>query len=442
MLDKWFRLKQNGTNVWTEMLAGCTTFATMAYILIIHPNYMRVAGMDATGVLISTALVSAIITILMGVMSNCPIALAPGLASGAVMAYSIVQAGIATWQVALGMSMISAIIFLLLSIFNVRGKVVEIIPKNIKIGISAGLGLFIIRTAIVNAGLMDSEFRTFGDLTNPAVQLAAISVVICLVLYFLRIRINNRVYRIRSALLLSIIISTVIGIFMGVVKLPESIFTSGGFDSLRNVAFKLDFFGAFRPEYLAFVLAFFVSDFFGTLSTALALGNQMGALDKDGNFPAIGRIFLADAIGSVVGAAMGVTVVTSYAESASGIECGGRTGLANFATAALFILAIFFAPVFLMIPTAATTPVLIIIGLAMMQGLKNVDYVPDEWIPVGIMLISTLFYGISKGIGLGLIAYCLVHFAFYLFDNQRSKGQLPSWYMVVFTVLTSIQFFV
>ena len=442
MLEKWFGLKKNGTNVRTEMLAGCTTFATMAYILIIHPNYMRVAGMDATGVLIATALVSAVITILMGVMSNCPIALAPGIASGAVMAYSIVQPGLATWEVALGMSMISAIIFFLLSVFNIRGKVVEVIPKNLKIGISAGLGLFIIRTAIVNAGLMDSGFRSFGDLSQPSVQLAAISILICLVLYFLRIRINDRVYKIKSALLLSIIISTVLGIFMGVVKLPESIFTSGGLSSLANVSFKFDLFGALRPEFLAFVLAFFVSDFFGTLSTAFALGSQMGALDKDGNFPAIGRIFLADSIGSVVGAAMGVTVVTSYAESASGIESGGRTGLANFATAALFILAIFFAPVFLMIPTAATTPVLIIIGLSMMQGLKNVDYVPDEWIPVGIMLISTLFYGLSKGIGLGLIAYCVVHFAYYLFDGQREKGKLPTWFMVVFTALTSIQFFV
>ncbi len=442
MLEKWFGLKQNGTNARTEVLAGCTTFATMAYILIVHPNYMRASGMDATGVLIASALVSAVITILMGVMSNCPIALAPGISSGAVMAYSIVQPGIATWQVAIGMSMISAIIFLLLSIFNVRGKVVEVIPKNIKIGISAGLGLFIIRTAIVNAGLMDAEFRSFGDLGDPAVRLAAISILLCLVLYFLRIRVNGRVYKIRSALLISIILSTVLGIFMGVVAIPESIVTSGGFSSLKNVAFQLDFFGALRPEYLAFVLAFFVSDFFGTLSTALALGSQMGALDENGNFPAIGRIFLADAIGSVVGAAMSVTVVTSYAESASGIECGGRTGLANFATAALFILAIFFAPVFLMIPTAATTPVLLIIGLSMMQGLKNVDFVPEEWIPVGIMLIATLFYGISKGIGLGMIAYCVVHFACHLFDDEREKGQLPSWFMVVFTALTSIQFFV
>ncbi len=214
MLEKWFGLKKNGTNVRTELLAGCTTFATMAYILIIHPNYMRVAGMDATGVLISTALVSAIITILMGVMSNCPIALAPGLASGAVMAYSIVQPGIATWEVALGMSMISAIIFLLLSIFNISGKVVEVIPKNLKIGISAGLGLFIIRTAIVNAGLMDSEFRSFGDLSDPAVQLAAISILICFVLYFLRIRRNGHVYKIKSSLLISIIISTILGIFI------------------------------------------------------------------------------------------------------------------------------------------------------------------------------------------------------------------------------------
>ena len=186
-----------------------------------------------------------------------------------------------------------------------------------------------------------------------------------------------------------------------------------------------------RPEYIAFVLAFFVSDFFGTLATALGLGQQMGLLDENGNFPIIGKIFLVDAIGSVVGTCMGVTVVTSYVESASGIEVGGRTGLASVVTG-----------LFLMIPTAATTPVLLIIGFVMMQGLKSIDFGIEEWVPVGMLIISTLFYGISQVIGIGLLTYCGVKSAYYLFTDERGMDKLPSPFTIIFTLLTCIQFFI
>jgi AGZA family xanthine/uracil permease-like MFS transporter len=441
LLEKRFQINGRGSNLRTEILAGMTTFATMAYIIILQPSNVRAAGMDTVGVLIATALVSGFITILMGVVTNMPIALAPGIASGIVLSYSIVVPGLATWQVGLGMAMISAILFLILSMFKIREKIVELIPKNIKIGISAGLGIFIIRTALVNAKLVNENFRGFGDLSNPAVLLAAIGIALCFVLYILRFKIGGKVYKIRGSLLITIVIITIIGIPMGVVKIPESIFTKGGIASLGNVAFKADILGALRFEYIAFVLAFFMSDFFGTLATALALGNQMGMLDENGNLPVIGKIFLVDAIGSVVGTALGVTVVTSYVESASGIEVGGKTGFASVITGLFFFLAVFFAPLFLMIPAPATTPVLIIIGLIMMQGLKSVDFTVVEWIPVGVLIISTLFYGISQGIGIGLFSYCIIKIAYYLFAGERGKDCLPSLFTLIFTVLTCIQFF-
>ena len=435
-LETFFKIRERGSSVRTEVLAGMTTFATMAYIIILQPVNMRDTGMDTVGILIATALVSALITMLMGVAANMPIALAPGIASGIVLTYSIVAPGLATWQVGLGMSMISAILFLVLSLFKIREKIVELIPKNIKIGISAGLGIFIIRTALVNSGLVNPDFRGFGDFSDPSVLLSAVSIVICFILYFLRVKTGGREYRIRSSLLIAIIVTTVAGIPMGVVRVPSSIFTSGGLSSL---AFKADVAGALRPEYIAFVLAFFVSDFFGTLATALGLGQQMGMLDENGNFPIIGKIFLVDAIGSVVGTCMGVTVVTSYVESASGIEVGGRTGLASVVTGLFFLLAVLFAPLFLMIPAAATTPVLLIIGFVMMQGLKSIDF---ERVPVGMLIISTLFYGISQGIGIGLLTYCCVKSAYYLFTDERGRDKLPSLFTILFTLLTCIQFFI
>lgn len=440
LLEKRFKLADAGTSVRTEIVAGVTTFATMAYILVLNPQFMGMAGMDPVGVLITTALISGLITILMGVATNLPFALAPGIGSCVMIATAIVLPGLASWQTALGMVLISGIVFLLLSLFRIREQIVALIPKNIKIGISAGLGVFIIRTALVNAGLITSNFKGFGDLTQPSVQLAAIGVGITLLLSFFRITINGKTYRLRGALLLSIVLTTVIGIFMGCVALPESIFTSGAVSSIKNVCFKADFFGAFRLEYISLIFAFFISDFFGTLATALGLAGKINMLDEDGNFPAIGKVFLVDAIGTVIGAFTGLAVVTTYVESASGVESGGRTGLSAIVTGVMFLLCIAFAPLFLMIPDAATAPVLIMIGISMMQGLKNVDFSDREWPPVAIMLMAMLFYGISQGIAIGLLSYCVIKLAWALFTNERSKDALPSWPTVVLTVLACCQF--
>ena len=440
LLENRFGLKAAGTDVRTETVAGITTFATMAYILILNPKFMGMAGMDPVGVLITTALISGLVTIAMGIISNLPFALAPGIGSCVMIATAIVIPGLASWQTALGMVLISGILFLLLSLFRLREQIVMLIPKNIKIGISAGLGVFIIRTALINAGLFTEGFKGFGDFSQPQVRLAAIGLVLALLFSFLRVKVGEKTYQIRGALLLSIILTTVIGVFMGCVSLPESIFTSGALSSAKNVCFKADLFGALRLEYISLIFAFFISDFFGTLATALGLAGKVGMMDEDGNFPSIGKVFLVDAVGTVVGAFTGLAVVTTYVESASGVESGGRTGLTSVVTGIMFLLCIAFAPVFLMIPDAATAPVLIMIGISMMQGLQNVDFSDCEWPPVAVMMIAMLFYGISQGIAIGLFSYCVIKLAYGLFTDDRSENALPSLPTVILTVLACCQF--
>lgn len=437
----FFPIKERGSSVLTEVLAGFTTFATMAYVLIVHTNMMVDAGMDGTGVMLATALISGLITIAMGLYSNLPFALAPGMGSNAILAYTLVAQGVCSWQVGIGMFMISGVVFLVLSIFRIREKVVEWIPKVLKIGVGAGVGIFLIRLSVVNAGLVAPNFGGLGDFTDPNVRLAAIGLIVTLLLYFARFEIGGRVYVIRGSLLFSIIITTIIGLCMGLVQFPEHIFTANAFSALGKVAFKLDVLGALKIAYFSYILIFFMSDFFSTLGTALGVAGKAGLLDENGNLPVIGKVFLCDAFGTCLGAAFGLTTVTTYVESASGAEAGGRTGLTSVVTGALFLLSMFLAPLFLMIPTAATAPVLIVIGISMMQTLGNVDFSDTEWYPVAIMVLVSLFAGLANAIALGMVAYCLIHVVKYAFTSERSRETLPSIPTIVITVLSCVQFF-
>ena len=225
---------------------------------------------------------------------------------------------------------------------------------------------------------------------------------------------------------------------MGLVKMPASIITQNALGHLGDVAFKLDILGALRPALFTFMLMFFMSDFFSTLGTSLGVAGKAGMLDENGNLPAIGRIFLVDSCATVVGALGGLTTITTYVESASGVEAGGRTGLTAVVTSICFFLAMLFAPLFLMVPTAATAPALIIIGISMMQTLKDVDFRNVEWFPVGIMIIVSIFGGLANGIALGLVTYCLTHWARYLFTDSREK--CPGWFTIVITILCCLQF--
>ncbi len=440
-MSKMFDLKANGTNVRTEILAGVTTFATMAYILIVQSSFMRDAGMNGTGVMLATALISGLATLAMGLYAKSPFALAPGMGTNAILAYTLVAQGICTWQQGLGIVFISGCVFVLLSIFKIREKVVEVIPKVLKIGVGASVGAFLIRLSLANAGMINVSGSSFAlnlDFGDPAILLAWIGLVLTLVLYFLRVRVNGKTYHIRGSLLISIILTTIIGIFMGQVKLPASIITANAFSNLGDVAFKLDILGALKPGLFTFMLIFFMSDFFSTLGTALGVAGKAGMLDKDGNLPTIGRIFLVDSCATVVGALGGLTTVTTYVESASGVEAGGRTGLTAIVTAACFFLSMLFAPLFLMVPTAATAPALIVIGISMMQTLKDVDFKNVEWFPVGLMVIVSIFGGIANGIALGLVTYCITHYARYIFTDSRKKA--PNLFTLIITILCCLQF--
>ena len=440
-MTKLFDLKGNGTTVRTEILAGVTTFATMAYILVVQASFMTAAGMNGTGVMLATALISGIATLVMGLYAKSPFALAPGMGTNAILAYTLVAGGICTWQQGLGIVFISGCVFVLLSVLKVREKVVELIPKVLKVGVGASVGAFLIRLSLANAGMINvsgSSFAIALDFGNPAVLLSWIGLVITLVLYFLRVRVNGKTYHVRGSLLISIVLTTIIGVCMGQVQLPASLFTANAFSNLGDVAFKLDILGALQPKLFTFMLMFFMSDFFSTLGTALGVAGKAGMLDEDGNLPVIGRIFLVDSCATVVGSLFGLTTVTTYVESASGVEAGGRTGLTAVVTAACFFLSIFFAPLFLMVPTAATAPALIVIGISMMQTLKDVDFKNVEWFPVGLMIIVSIFGGIANGIALGLVTYCITHFARYIFTDSRQKA--PNLFTVLLTVLCCLQF--
>ena len=441
LIDGRFHIKERGSSVRTEIIAGITTFATMSYILIVQANFMAAAGINGAGIMLMTALISGLSTLAMGLYTNMPFALAPGMGTNAVIAFTLVAQGICTWQQAMGIVFIAGCVFVLLSVFNVREKVVQVIPKVLKIGVGASVGAFLIRLSLANANMVTVSGSSYGlnlNFADKSVLLSWIGLAITLILYFMRVRIKGKTYHIRGALLISIILITLIGIGMGLVSIPQSIFTTNAASSIGDVAFKLDILGALKPGLFTFMLMFFMGDFFSTLGTALGLGGKAGMLDDNGDLPVIGKVFLIDSCATVAGSLLSVSTVTTYVESASGVEAGGRTGLTAITTAICFFLSLLFAPLFLMVPTAATAPALIIIGISMMQTLKDVDFKSVEWFPVGLMVIVSIFGGIANGIALGLVAYCLSHWARYLFTDSRAK--CPGWFTIIITILCCLQF--
>ncbi len=440
MLKNYFELEKRGTNVKTEVLAGITTFATMAYILIVQSNMMKDAGMNPTGVLIATALMSGIFTLMSAFYAKVPFALAPGMGSNAIMAYSVVATGQATWQVGVGFFVVSGAILVLLTLFKVREDMVRVMPKNLKIGIGAAVGIFLARLAIVNGGYVTKDFSKLGDINDPKIQLAFIGLAITIILNYIRVEIKGKQYQLRGAMLISILLTTIIGVFMGVVKMPSSLI-SFDLSALGEVAFKADVVGVFTLANLPVLIFFLFSDFFSTMGTSLGLASKAQMLDEDGNFPGISRVFLTDAVGTSVGGLFGITNVQTFVESASGIEAGGRTGLTSVATGIMFFLAMFFSPLFLMIPSAATAPVLILIGASMLQGLKDVDFTTAEWTPLALMLLTTAFTGdFVLGVALGVIVNVVIQLVQYVFTKDR--GKIPSIGTFIMAAVMSIKFFI
>ncbi|MBS6500809.1 MAG: NCS2 family permease [Clostridium sp.] len=398
MLEKIFKFQERNTNARIEITAGITTFMTMAYILVLQPMFMGAAGMDVGAVTVVTAILSAIFSIFMGIYTNLPFALAPAMGSNAFFAYTLVAGGIVNWETGLGMVFISGVVFILLTVLGLREVIVNLIPKNIKYAIGVAVGFYIVLLGFKNGGLMSLEGGSIamGDVKSPGVLLTIIGLVIVV---FLQAR------KVKGGVLVAIILTTIIGIPMGITNVPESLVTMP--PSIEPIAFKLDIMAALKWSFFPLMFTFFVGDFFSTLGTLLGVSAKANLLDEEGNLPNINKPFLVDAIATVVGALFGSTVVTTYIESAAGVEEGGRTGFTAVVAGICFALTMFITPIAGMIPSEATAPALILIGLLMITGVKDIEFNDfTEAFPAFTTIVFTAFTSsISNGISIGIISY-------------------------------------
>jgi len=401
LLEKHFKILERGSTIKTEIGAGLTTFMTMAYILIVHPMIMKIAGMPMESVFTVTALMGCVITLLMGIYANLPFALAPAMGTNAFFSITLVATGAVTWQQGLAMNFISGVVFLVLSMFGFRELIVKFLPKSLKLGIGAVVGIFLIELGFKSGGIfkITDNGLALGDLTSNVAIVAIIGIVVTSILVANKIKFD---------MLLGIFITTIIGIPFGVTHLPDSFISLPA--SIRPIAFHLDFTDMLSIKVLPILFVFFVGDFFSTLGTLLGVSEKAGLLDENGDLPDIQKPFLVDALGTVTGALLGTTTITTFIESASGVGAGGKTGLTAITTGILFFFALFFSPIALLIPAAATAPVLIIMGIIMLECMRNIDYDDfTEFFPVFFMIVFTAFTNsISNGVGSGIISYVLI----------------------------------
>ena len=362
-----FRIRENGSTFTTEVLAGLTTFLTMSYIIIVNPDILSATGMDKNALVIITCLASALGTFLMAVLANYPIALAPGMGLNAFFAFGVVlnmkiNGQPVTWQMALAAVFIEGAIFAALTLTNIREAIMNSIPKSLKIGISAGIGLFIAFIGLQSAGIVVNNDSTLVELghfkNNIPMMLAMLGLFIMSVLTALKVR---------AALLIGIVVITAISIAMGLSPMPEKLFAMPEMSSVTPLIGKLDFSMIKAPEFWIVVFTFFFVDFFDTLGTLVGVCSRSGLLDENGNLPRAKGALMADAVATMAGAVMGTSTVTSYVESSSGVAQGGRTGLTAITTALLFVAAIFFTPLVTIVPGYATAPALILVGIYMMM---------------------------------------------------------------------------
>lgn len=399
MLDRYFHLKERNTTAATEVRAGVATFLTMAYILFVNPQVLSQAGMPADDVTLATALSAAVATLLMGLYANYPFALAPGMGLNAFFTFGVVIGMGVSYQTALAAVFVEGLLFLALAFGGVRTAVINAIPMPLKTATMSGIGLYLAIIGFQNAGLtVDSPATlvTLGDLQTPSVWLALGGIVVIGALLLRRVP---------GAVLLGILVTTIVAWATGLAPLPSGLVSLPRLP--RETLFALDFEALFSAKMVAVVLAFLFVDFFDTAGTLLGVGRLGGFLNERGELPRADRAFTADAIGTSVGALLGTSTVTSYIESATGIEEGGRTGLTAVVVALLFLLALFFTPLFTAVPAAATAPALIVVGAMMMQGSREVRWQElDEGIPAFLTIVAMPFtYSIANGIALGIVSY-------------------------------------
>ena len=398
-----FNLEKHDSTVKREIVAGVTTFMTMAYILAVNPDILSTTGMDKGAVFTATVLASVIGTLVMAFAANLPFAMAPGMGLNAYFAYTVVLGMGYSWQTALTAVLIEGIIFLVLTGLNVREAIVNSIPVCLKHAISVGIGLFIAMIGLQNAGIIVSDQNTLvtlGNLDNPAVWLSLSGIILIGVLLILRVK---------GAILLGIFTITLVGVPLHITHLPQE-GVAGMPPSISPTFLQFDLESIFNPDILIVLFTFLFVDMFDTVGTLVGVSSKTEMLDDRGRIPRARQALFADAVGTTVGALLGTSTVTTYVESAAGVAEGGRTGLTTLVVAALFLLSLFFAPVFLMIPGAATAPALVIIGTFMFSPVLKIDlenYL--DAIPAFLTVIMMpLTYSISEGIVFGILSYVLV----------------------------------
>jgi AGZA family xanthine/uracil permease-like MFS transporter len=403
LIDRYFRLAENQTSVKQELLGGLTTFITMAYIVVVNPQILAQAGMPAEGVVFATCLSAAVATLVMGLYANYPIALAPGMSLNAYFTYSVCLAMHIPWRTALAVVFFSGVLFLILTVTRVREQIVNGMPDCLKHSTAAGIGMFIAFIGMRNAKLIVASSATFvglGSFANKEVQTACFGLALTLVLM---------ARRIHGAILLGIIGTTVLGMLRGISSWPSTLFSM---PHPSSTFLQLDFRGALHLGFLEILFAFLFVDLFDNVGTLVGVCEQAGFV-KDGKIPRVGRILLADSVGTIFGSLTGTSTVTSYIESAAGVAAGARTGLSNVAVAALFLLAMFCSPLAAAIPAYATAPALILVGVLMSQSLAQVKWQDfSEAVPAFITMLATpLAFSIATGLSLGLIFYTVVKLA-------------------------------
>ena len=426
MLEKFFKLSQNKTNVKTEIMAGVTTFMTMAYILAVNPSVLGSAGMDPTAVLLATAIASFIGTACMALWANLPIVLSAGMGLNAYLAYTVVQGYGYSWQVALLAVFVEGLIFIALSLTNVREAIFNAIPLTLKRGVSVGIGLFIAFIGLQNAGLaVDSA--TLVTITSFTENFHTSGICALLALIGLLVMVALYMYKVKGAILLGILITWCIGMLCEVTGLyiPDAangyytLFPALGMTDFSRLGmtfgqcFQVDLDAVGIVNFIVVVLSFLFVDLFDTLGVLVGVATKGDMLDKNGRLPQIKPALMADAVATTAGAVLGTSTITSFVESASGVAAGGRTGLAAFTAAILFLISMFFAPIFIAIPSFATAPALILVGFLMLGTVREIRFDEDnmaEAIPAYLAIIAMpLFYSISEGISLGIISYVVLH---------------------------------
>jgi len=415
----FFQLEKHGTNIKQEIVAGTTTFLTMAYIIFVNPGILGETGMDKGALITVTCLAAFIGTMITALWVNAPLAMAPGMGLNAFFTYTLVFGMGATWNIALGVVFISGIIFLLLTMTGFREKIIDAIPVQLRLAVGAGIGLFIAFIGLKNLGLI---------VANPAtlVGLGPLSPTVILGLIGFIIMGGLEIKQVKGGILIGIMITTILGMILGYVELPSGIISTP--PSIAPIAFKLDILGALKVSMIGPIFSFMFVDLFDSVGTIVACANEAEMIDEKGKIENVSKILEADAAATVIGSLLGTSTTTTFVESASGIAQGGRTGLTSATTAVLFFLAMFFTPMIGIVPAFATAPALIIVGIYMFKNLINIDLHKIEIaIPVFLTIIlMPLTYSISTGITFGFISYAIVEIL-----SGKIKTVKPTMWIIV-----------